>query len=333
MQVHFHPTALIAAAWLAIGLSCVHAQAPPVGRTDELVGQLTSDDPKVADGARRELEAMGAKVVPLLFEKLLTADWTLKPRLLEVLSAHGREFAKQKLLNGNDSEKIYAALVYELTRAGEPDDYHTPEFNAMVQGLLQGIKSDDKYLRAAAGVTFVWDDKKTIWFDHLHDLIPALISSFDTELIIPRRRKPGPWDVPFSAICEALDGLIGDRLAYFEMKPKIDEKMRRTVPEGAHSQRQVALALGGAREEIEQLRNYWEGWWNRQSGRTATRIGALLIERNLRILETHESDTRPNRIADWSLEFWTGVDRGSLDEWRSWWSVHRDTYSGPEPEE
>jgi hypothetical protein len=41
---------------------------------------------------------------------------------LEVLSAHGREFARQKFLKGNETDKIYAALVYELTRAGLPSE-------------------------------------------------------------------------------------------------------------------------------------------------------------------------------------------------------------------
>lgn len=56
---------------------------------EPLVGNLTSEDAKTAGDARQTLESMGPEVVPVLFEKLLTADWTLRPRLLEVLAAKG----------------------------------------------------------------------------------------------------------------------------------------------------------------------------------------------------------------------------------------------------
>ena len=132
---------------VSLSLACITHGSPDV---DAHVANLTSEDAKVAEEARHYLEAKGADVVPVLFDKLLVADWTLRPRLLEVLSKHGREFAKQKLLAGNETEKTFAGLVYELTRAGQPDDYDTPEFAAMVEALLKAIKSDDKTLRAAA---------------------------------------------------------------------------------------------------------------------------------------------------------------------------------------
>ncbi len=152
MQIH--RIALSTAITAAVLNLAVAATEKPVGaEIDRLVQALTSEDAKVGEEARTKLDAMGAEVVPALFEKLPAADWTLKPRLLEVLSANGREFAKQKLLKGNDTEKIYAALVYDLTRADEADDHGTPEFAAMVEALLNAIDTDNEYLRAAAQQT------------------------------------------------------------------------------------------------------------------------------------------------------------------------------------
>lgn len=327
----FHEMTAIIGVALLNAAACAGPVDTPPGM-EKLIQQLTSEDGKVAAEARAKLEGMGADVVPALFEKLLTADWTLRPRLLEVLSANGREFAKQKLLKGNESEKVYAALVYELTRVGKAPDSGTPEFKAMVEGLLRAIKTDDKYLRAAAGLALALDDKDTVWFDHFHEIIPALISSFDTDLIIEHRHKPGPWDVPFVAICDALDGLIGDRLAYHELKATIDENMRRVLPEGARSQHDRALALAAASDEIQKLRTYWQEWWNQHSKMSAAEVGTLIIDRNLRILGTTSDDrssSGPKWTAQWSLEYWTGIDKDSFDEWKAWWTIHRRAYNGP----
>jgi len=317
------------------------APSPPVGpdrdpqsesRLKALVGQLTAEDAEVALEARQKLEGMGPEVVPVLFEKLLEADWTLCPRLLEVLSANGREFAKEKLLTGNDTERIYAALAYELTRGGQPDDYDTREFKAMVQALLEAIKSDDKYLRAAAGLALVYDPDSAVWFEHFHEIVPVLISSFDTELQIERGGFPEPRDVPFLAISILLDTYIGDRLAYHQLKPTIDERMRQVLPGGARCQRERALALAGARAEIEDLRTYWQEWWENHATLDSRQIGAKIIDRNLRILETHDGDTRstsPRWCAERSLELWTGTTRSSKEGWGRWWNTHRVDYSGP----
>lgn len=327
----FHKIVTIIGVALVNAAACAGPEVAPPG-IENLTQQLTSEDAKVAEEARAKLEGMGAEVVPALFEKLPAADWTLRPRLLEVLSANGREFAKKKLLEGNNTERIYAALVYELTRPIEADDFGTPEFKAMVEALLRAIKSEDKYLRATAAVALVQDDKRNAWFDHFHELVPALISSFDTELMIDRGHQPGPWDVPFVAICVALDGLIGDRLAYYELKATIDVNMRRVLPEGARSQRDRVLALVAARDEIEELRTYWLEWWNQHSKMSAAEVGTLIIDRNLRILGTSSDDrssSGPKWTAQWSLEYWTGADKGSFDEWKAWWTIHRRAYIGP----
>ena len=114
---------IVACLSFALSVRCVEGRNATESDIETLVKALTSEDAGTTREAQKKLEAMGAEIVPTLFEKLLRADWELKPRLLEVLSAHGRDFAKQKLLNGNDTEKIYAALVYELSVSCAAEDF------------------------------------------------------------------------------------------------------------------------------------------------------------------------------------------------------------------
>jgi hypothetical protein len=332
MQVRFHPLALIAAAWLTFGPSCVHAQqTPPVGKTDELIGQLTSEDPKLAESAKQALEAMGAEVVPVLFAKLLTADWTLKPRLLEVLSAHGREFAKKKLLTSNDTEKIYAALVYELTRGAEPDDYGTLQFAAMIESLLRAIKSDDKYLRAAAGLAVVYDRKSTVFFDHFHEVVPALLSSFDTELVIKRRAPEDPSDVLLAGICFRLDGFIGDRLAYAQTETALWAGVKDFPLEPNGMQRTLSKLLPSWRPHLDTLRQYWQTWWDDHKNLSTVAIGRIIIERNISFLEAanNSGGYQDSVVVSSLLELWTRRFFTKGREARTWWTAHKDTYQGP----
>ena len=52
---------------VSLSLACAARATPEV---DAQVANLTSEDQKVAEEARRTLEAKGADVVPVLFEKL-----------------------------------------------------------------------------------------------------------------------------------------------------------------------------------------------------------------------------------------------------------------------
>ncbi|MEK7710521.1 MAG: hypothetical protein AAB341_01380, partial [Planctomycetota bacterium] len=319
-----------------IGVALVNtvACAGPEGvppEIEELTRQLTSEYSKVGEEARRNLETMGAEVVPKLFDKLLVADWTLKPRLLEVLSAHGREFAKQKLLKGNETEKSYAALLYELTRAGEPNDYDTAEFKAMVDALLKAIKSDDKYLRAAAIDALLHDTEKGVVFEHYRDLVPAMISSFDVDLVIKRRTRAGGF-VTLWNICMALESLGGDRLAFFESEKAMQARAKgKRIPAGASDTAQVRVFIDANGQHLDVLRQDLASWWTKHSTQSVVEIGKLMIERNLSILEREPfPDTERARVVIGSLETWTGnVKPRSFEEWRAWWRENQDSYAGP----
>ena len=74
------------------------AQEPEL---EQLIQDLIVDDAKAARAAQEQLRKMGREVVPVLFDRLVTSGWDLKPPLLEVLSyhglgAHGLEWAKKK---------------------------------------------------------------------------------------------------------------------------------------------------------------------------------------------------------------------------------------------
>ena len=56
---------------VSLSLACAVRGTPDVGAH---VANLPSEDAKVAEEARTKLEAMGAEVVPALFDKLLVAD-------------------------------------------------------------------------------------------------------------------------------------------------------------------------------------------------------------------------------------------------------------------
>lgn len=297
------------------------------------VANLTSEDAKVAEEARQNLEAKGADVVLVLFEKLLVADWTLRPRLLEVLSAHGREFAKQKLLKGNDTEKVYAALVYELSFPcnDEHHDYSSPEFKAMVEALLRAIKSEDKYLRAASGLALVYDEKSIVFFQHFHEIIPVLLSSFDTDLVIRRRAREDPSEVVMIGICLRLDALIGDRPAYLEFSRRLGKQ---TVPSGntgASIQRAMSRDLAAYRAQLDELGTYWNDWWKQHANMSVGQIGTLIIERDISLLKEISATTRhqSTMAASFSLRLWTGQFVFDAEEAEMWWKDNRSTYLGP----
>lgn len=313
---------------VALSLACSVRGGPDV---DAHVANLSSEDPKVAEEARRYLEARGADVVPGLFDKLLVADWTLRPRLLEVLSANGREFAKQKLKNGSDTEKIYAALVYELTRAGEPDDYDTPEFKAMVEALLKAIKTEDKNLRAASIDALLHDPSNALAFRYYYDLVPAMILSFDVDLVIVRRTRAGGF-VTLWNICMALEWLAGDRLAFLDSEPAMQQRAKESkVPVDATDTAQVQAFIEANRGAIEELRTELIQWWRAHSTKSIAEIGRLIIERDISILEREPSlDTERSRAAKGGLRSWTGEIRPrTATEWRAWWSEHQIDYRGP----
>ena len=314
--------------------ACAARGAPQV---DALVAALTSEDAKVAEEARAKLEGMGAEVVPALFEKLPKADWTLKPRLLEVLSANGREFAKQKLLKGNETENIYAALVYELsvTCAAEDFDYDAPEFKAMVEALLRAIKSEDKNLRAAAGYALVYDEKSTVFFDHLHEIVPALISCFDTELIIDRHNRGGPAEVVHIGIWIMLDALIGDRLTYDEFEKRGPQGPQLGKPGAGSSraafQKWLGSALRADSVKMEAFRKEWSTWWNEHSQLSAAEIGKRMIERDLDLLQQAEKEPRKLDpvVVSSMLQTWTGEFLTTASEARAWWEENKRRYVGP----
>ena len=318
-----------------IGVTLVNAVAcaGPEGAPPEienLTRQLTSEDAKVAEEARAKLEAMGAEVVPALFEKLPAADWTLRPRLLEVLSAHGREFAKEKLLKGNETEKIYAALVYKLSLVGEPDNSSTIEYKAMVDWLLNGMKNDDKYLRAAASYAMLQGDQPAVVFDHLQDAVPAFISSFDSPIVLLVHAQ-GPQISVTWVIGTALDTLIGDRLAYFE----VESRFRRVTDAQSVSpqakQEYIERLLAANQDGLDELRSEWNAWWRGHANLTPVALGRQMIERNLRIFAQADDARRlAHRRAEKSLQVWTGNEElEGLEQWSSWWGSSQKTYAGP----
>jgi len=323
-------------AWSIVGLlslsaaACAAPEGAPL-EIERLTQQITSEDAKVAEEARHSLEAKGADVVPVLFEKLLVADWTLRPRLLEVLSANGRDFAKQKLKNGSETEKIYAALVYELSVAcaGDEHDYDSPEFKSMVEALLRALKSEDKSLRAAAGAALVYDvyEDSTVFFDHLHEIVPALISSFDTDLIIDRCNRGGPVQVVLIVIGNNLTAFVGDRLINVE-KEVFTRPAEAKVDDPRDPQAYMRKVLSDNRAKVAELRTYWETWWKEHSKLTAVEIGVLMIERSLRILagDPLSRDDWNTMTADWCLVKWAG---GLELNWNDWWGKNKATYKGP----
>ncbi len=294
------------------------------------VKELTSKDADASREAQQKLETLGADIVPVLFGKLPTADWELKPRLLEVLSGNGREFAKQMLLNGTETEKTYAALVYELTRAGERGDHDTPEFAAMVEVLLEAIKSDDKYLRAAAVLALVHDHESNVFFRYLHDLIPVLISSFDTDLIVRRRARGDPSDVVLVGICLRLDAFIGDRLAYLNIERTLWKGIQLSEQSGTGLQHSMRQFLTGNATILQELRKYWETWWQGHNKLRPVEIGRLAIERNIALWETAGTDNRFDNVVLYSfLKTWTGESFLDAAHARAWWKEENDHYTGP----
>lgn len=319
--------------------NCAYSAQTARPEIDRLVENLTSEDAAEARAALKSLQGMGAEVVPTLFDRLVSADWNTRCPLLQVLAIHGRDFSRLKLLHGTRQEKPFAAILYQLIDQGEHPE--PPEYPAMVDALLAALKSEDKRLRAAAGLALVDAEESTLFFDHFHEIIPALISSFDTDLIIDRRRRGDPTEVVFVGICIRLDALIGDRPVYLATQPKLWKNVG-SIDYDHYFAYRTALrqALAANHHEIDRLRTYWESWWNEHSMLSATDIGRLMIERSLPIISPgrlaqgdmqgwrvakHEQDL----FAEWCLRLWTGWLLAGQDDWRSFWARRKATYKGP----
>ena len=317
------------------------AEKPNEPDIERLVKDLISQDGKVARKAQKQLERMG-HAVPMLFANLVEADWNLRPALLEVLASikGGRDYARLKLFHGTEEEKTYAALLYELIDLGE--DTESREYAAMVQILLKAIKNDDKKLRAAAGLALVYEENSTtVLFEHFHEIVTALISSFDTDLVVNRFWRGDPSDVVFLGICYRLDAMIGDRFGFLDFVS--DPRYQSEALEGGDPfalRRTVPKFLSANREEIDKLKSYWQDWWNKHAEMTLTEIGKLMVERSLRLLPerepTHEetrnwSGTKYERfsLAKGSLHVWGGKRGLAVEEFRSWWVENKATYEGP----
>ena len=314
---------------MAISCQIVIAQSDvPQPDVAHLIGQLTQDDPAAVEKVQQQLKDMGADIVPAIFQRLMAADWDLKPRLLEVLSEHGQEFAKQKLLSpdSNEDQKVCAALAYELSvdcsKTNRRHDYGSPEYSAMVRALLKGMKSEDKSTRAACAAALLYDEHSLVFFDHLHEIVPALISCFDSELVIDRCVREGPAAIVLIPICLNLESLVGDRFVNTvrELLVVADRHL-----EIRDEQKRLRAVLSDGRAKVEGFRTYWQDWWNQHSQLSAAEIGRLMIERSLRVLASTKDD-ETTYSAERCLKKWSGSYE--LD-WNAWWDQNKATYRGP----
>lgn len=307
-----------------------------------MVQGLVSEDAKTAREAQDGLLKRGGTAVPVLFRKLVEAGWDLKPPLLEVLAEirEARDYARLKLLHGTEEDKTHAALLYELIDQGKNTE--SPEYTAMVEALLRTLKSEDKNLRAAAGLALIDPEKSTLFFEHLHELVPSLIASFDTDLVIFRQRREDPTEVVFLGICYGLESMIGDRLVFLEFAHDPETRpVALSGKRGVELRRSVSELLRTDREGIEGLRTYWDSWWTKHAKMSATDIGKLLIERNLAFLPNPTptitdmatwppAERERYHLVVWSLERWTGKSSILVDDdWKAWWVAHKTTYQGP----
>lgn len=222
--------------------------------------------------------------------------------------------------------------MYELsvTCAAENHDYDAPEFKAMVEALLRAIKSEDKNLRAAAGAALVYDEHSTVFFEHLHEIVPALISSFDTDLLIDRRNRGGPAECVMIVIWLHLDACVGERFSYYELENQWSKQPQPTWDPALEKRQAWRKFVTDKRSDHNALRAYWEAWWKEHANLSAVEIGVLMIERSLRILA---ANTMPDHetysmAAEWCLQKWAGPGV-AVGDWAKWWEGNKQSYRGP----
>ncbi len=338
MSVHVHSPvspALLATALLAAGSSCLLAQQPaPDGKTheatkaqqadvDDLIARLSSVDATISRQASKDLLTVREELAPVLFDRYVAANWSIKPRLLERLVGTKHDIVRAKLLRGTEIERIHAALLLAYSGRLSRD---------AVAPLLAATKSDDKQLRALASYALVTADDAVVLFDHFHEIVPALISSFGIPIILDLYHSPG--DSLIFGIGTTLDALIGDRFAYLEMQSKlrrVDSTHEGDSPSAAQDYTERLVATN--RDQIDNLRSYWETWWKTHSTMTTTQLGALIIERNIGILVAGRSNDSPalaGDLAERSLQVWTGQESvEGVEGWISWWKEAKRSYNGP----
>jgi len=303
--------------------TCARAQ---VSHVDDLIARLCSPDGTISRQASQELLAARDELAPVFFDRYVSADWSIKPRLLERLVGTTHAIVRTKLLHGTDSERIHAALLCAYSKLSSCRE-------AAVAPLLGAMKSDDKHLRAVASYALVYDDENGVVFDHFHEIVPVLISSFGTPIILDLHGN-SPGNSLIFGIGTALDALIGDRLAFLEMQSKL-RRVNSTDEGGSPraAQEYTERLLAANQDQFDNLRSYWETWWKTHSTRTTTELGILIIERNIAILgakRVEGTHTFTAALAEGSLQAWTGQDTVEGHEgWNAWWKEARRSYDGP----
>mgnify|MGYP001584733048 CR=1 FL=1 len=83
-------------------------------------------------------------------------------------------------------------------------------------------------------------------------------------------------------------------------------------------------------KSLQELRTYWERWWNEHKNLAPVDIGRLAIERDIRLLETSAATNKSGDVVLYSfLSTWTGEFFPDAARARAWWKLHNDRYSGP----
>lgn len=302
---------------------------PSTPEIEQLISQLTNDDSSIAIEAKRSLIKVSADAGPILFAKLDNANWELRSRLLEILSAGSSDFIKEKLVHGAPTDRTYSALAYALSRKRGGSDHNTTECRIMAEELLNAIKSEDKMLRAAAGLALVRDEKDKFFLDHWQEIIPALISSFDVNLVMHSGYREDISDAVIFGICLCLDARIGDHLAFADMSNSL--KYVEAPDQGSIiSEKKLAKFLVVNRAELDQLRNYWETWWKGHSQLATIDVGTLMIERDIVLFGKFEEQKHDPEYSSWLLSIWIGRDSPTTsDGARKWWAKNKATYRGP----
>lgn len=300
--------------------TCARGQ---VSEGDDLIARLCSPDGAISRQATKEFYSKRDELAPVFFDRYVSADWSIKPRILERLVGTKHAVVRRKLLEGTETERTHAALLLAYSSELSPD---------AVALLFAATKSDDKRLRALASYALLHADGAIALFDHFHEIVPALISSFGTPLILELYHSPG--DSLIFGIGTTLDALIGDRFAYLEMQSRlrrVDSTNEGGSPRAAQDYTERLVAAN--QDEIDNLRSYWETWWKAHSNLTTTELGVLIIERNIGILAAGRPDGSPALTVDTaegSLRTWTGQHSvKGVEGWRAWWEQAKASYGGP----
>jgi hypothetical protein len=120
--------------------------------------------------------------------------------------------------------------------------------------------------------------------------------------------------------------MIGDKMAFSEFLLRPGGQSSPSGSTGASIQKAMTKDLNLNRDAINDLKSYWQQWWNLHSKEDICDVATGIIERNIKILQDSPPLAPLGARVGSSLYLWTGEFLSGDEDARRWWTKNRATF-------